>query len=114
MDFVIVVLYIMSRTMHLTHQLLSPFSSLQRQLLTIIQFKTIKKCYTSYYQLSVIQVVIHIRVSLTMTSDKNKTRVWIDGCYDMVHFGHANALRQAKAMGDHLIVGVHTDKEIEK
>ena len=100
--------------MDLTHQLLSPISSLQRQLLTIIQCKTIKKCYTSYYQLSVIQVVIHIRVSLTMTSDKNKTRVWIDGCYDMVHFGHANALRQAKAMGDHLIVGVHTDKEIEK
>ncbi|OQR79362.1 ethanolamine-phosphate cytidylyltransferase isoform 2, partial [Tropilaelaps mercedesae] len=32
--------------------------------------------------------------------------------YDMVHFGHANQLRQAKAMGDYLIVGVHTDKEI--
>ena len=49
-----------------------------------------------------------------MSGDKTKTRVWIDGCYDMVHFGHANALRQAKAMGDHLIVGVHTDQEIEK
>ena len=32
----------------------------------------------------------------------------------MVHFGHANSLRQAKAMGDHLIVGVHTDEEITK
>lgn len=29
----------------------------------------------------------------------------------MVHFGHANQLRQAKAMGDYLIVGVHTDGE---
>ena len=35
-----------------------------------------------------------------------------DGCYDMVHYGHANSLRQAKAMGDYLIVGVHTDAEI--
>jgi len=40
------------------------------------------------------------------------TRVWCDGCYDMVHFGHANSLRQAKAMGDYLVVGVHTDQEI--
>lgn len=29
--------------------------------------------------------------------------------YDMVHYGHSNQLRQAKAMGDYLVVGVHTD-----
>lgn len=38
--------------------------------------------------------------------------VWCDGCYDMAHFGHSNSLRQAKAMGDKLIVGIHTDDEI--
>jgi bifunctional ADP-heptose synthase (sugar kinase/adenylyltransferase) len=27
----------------------------------------------------------------------------------MMHFGHANSLRQAKLMGDYLVVGVHTD-----
>ncbi|XP_072382488.1 ethanolamine-phosphate cytidylyltransferase isoform X1 [Diabrotica undecimpunctata] len=46
--------------------------------------------------------------------DKQFTRVWCDGCYDMVHFGHANSLRQAKALGDRLVVGIHTDEEIMK
>lgn len=45
---------------------------------------------------------------------KRITRVWSDGCYDMVHFGHANQLRQTKAMGDYLVVGVHSDAEIIK
>ncbi|KAJ1522227.1 hypothetical protein ONE63_002535 [Megalurothrips usitatus] len=43
---------------------------------------------------------------------RRKVKVWSDGCYDMVHFGHANSLRQAKALGDYLIVGVHNDKDI--
>ncbi|XP_019796263.3 ethanolamine-phosphate cytidylyltransferase isoform X4 [Tursiops truncatus] len=43
---------------------------------------------------------------------RRAVRVWCDGCYDMVHYGHSNQLRQARAMGDHLIVGVHTDDDI--
>ncbi|XP_026064167.1 ethanolamine-phosphate cytidylyltransferase isoform X2 [Carassius auratus] len=43
---------------------------------------------------------------------RRTVRVWCDGCYDMVHYGHSNQLRQAKAMGDYLIVGVHTDDDI--
>lgn len=34
--------------------------------------------------------------------------------FDMVHFGHANACRQAKALGQYLVVGVHSDEEITK
>lgn len=48
------------------------------------------------------------------TENKKPVRVWTDGCFDMVHFGHANACRQAKALGDYLIVGVHSDAEITK
>lgn len=34
--------------------------------------------------------------------------------FDMVHYGHSNQLRQAKAMGDYLIAGVHTDGRTAK
>jgi len=52
------------------------------------------------------------KASKATAGEGGGVKVWCDGCYDMVHFGHANSLRQAKAMGQHLIVGVHTDEEI--
>lgn len=45
-------------------------------------------------------------------SGKKCVRVYMDGCFDLMHYGHANALRQAKALGDELIVGLVSDEEI--
>ncbi|KAG4922310.1 hypothetical protein AAZX31_18G201000 [Glycine max] len=44
--------------------------------------------------------------------NKKPVRVYMDGCFDMMHYGHCNALRQARALGDQLIVGVVSDAEI--
>ncbi|GFY93143.1 phosphorylethanolamine cytidylyltransferase 1 [Actinidia rufa] len=45
--------------------------------------------------------------------NKNKPiRVYMDGCFDMMHYGHCNALRQARNLGDQLVVGVVSDAEI--
>ncbi|KAF7845177.1 ethanolamine-phosphate cytidylyltransferase [Senna tora] len=43
---------------------------------------------------------------------KKPIRVYMDGCFDMMHYGHCNALRQARALGDELVVGVVSDAEI--
>ncbi|KAM7532125.1 hypothetical protein LguiB_035535 [Lonicera macranthoides] len=43
---------------------------------------------------------------------KRPVRVYMDGCFDMMHYGHCNALRQARALGDQLVVGVVSDAEI--
>ncbi|KAL5019288.1 hypothetical protein ScPMuIL_005010 [Solemya velum] len=50
----------------------------------------------------------------TCENKPQPVRVWVDGCFDIVHFGHANAVRQAKQMGNYLLVGVHSDAEVSK
>ncbi|KAK9470605.1 uncharacterized protein V1510DRAFT_422527 [Dipodascopsis tothii] len=42
----------------------------------------------------------------------SKDRIWIDGCFDFAHHGHAGAMLQARQLGDALVVGVHSDEEI--
>lgn len=38
--------------------------------------------------------------------------MYLNTCsFDMVHYGHANAFRQAKKLGDYLIIGAHSDGE---
>eukprot|EP00931_Biecheleriopsis_adriatica_P010381 TRINITY_DN111458_c0_g1_i1.p1 TRINITY_DN111458_c0_g1~~TRINITY_DN111458_c0_g1_i1.p1 ORF type:complete len:459 (+),score=102.53 TRINITY_DN111458_c0_g1_i1:26-1402(+) len=39
-------------------------------------------------------------------------RGYIDGCFDIMHSGHYNAIRQAKNICDVLVVGIHSDQEI--
>ncbi|BFU22715.1 phospholipid cytidylyltransferase, putative [Entamoeba histolytica HM-1:IMSS-B] len=42
-------------------------------------------------------------------------RIWVDGCFDMFHWGHANVIRQAAAAFNYkccLCVGLHSDKTI--
>jgi ethanolamine-phosphate cytidylyltransferase len=42
------------------------------------------------------------------------TRIYIDGCFDIMHSGHFNAIRQAKMLGRTLVVGIHNDEEIAR
>jgi|SRR5512145_3294138 D-beta-D-heptose 7-phosphate kinase/D-beta-D-heptose 1-phosphate adenosyltransferase len=42
-----------------------------------------------------------------------KTIVFTNGCFDLLHRGHVHVLRQAKASGDLLIVGINTDRSVK-
>ena len=42
------------------------------------------------------------------------TRVYVDMVADLFHYGHANFLKQATQLGDHLIVGIHSDEVVKE
>lgn len=41
-------------------------------------------------------------------------RLYFDGCFDLMHSGHYNALRQAKELCETLVVGVISSSAIAK
>jgi cytidyltransferase-like protein len=48
-------------------------------------------------------------------SNKNSSqdiRIFMDGAFDLMHYGHMNAFRLAKSLGTHLVVGVNSDESI--
>jgi rfaE bifunctional protein nucleotidyltransferase chain/domain len=45
---------------------------------------------------------------------EGKKVVWTNGCFDLVHAGHVRSLRDAKALGDILIVGINSDRSVRE
>lgn len=41
-----------------------------------------------------------------------KVVVWTNGCFDLLHVGHIRSFRDAKALGDILIVGLNSDRSV--
>ena len=43
---------------------------------------------------------------------KGKRIVFTNGCFDIIHVGHIRYLKEAKALGDVLIVGLNSDNSV--
>lgn len=43
-----------------------------------------------------------------------KKIVFTNGCFDILHIGHIRYLRDAKALGDLLIIGLNSDKSVSR
>jgi rfaE bifunctional protein nucleotidyltransferase chain/domain len=45
---------------------------------------------------------------------ENKKVVFTNGCFDILHAGHASYLSKAKSLGDILVVGLNSDGSVRK
>ena len=45
---------------------------------------------------------------------EGKKIVFTNGCFDILHKGHVRYLRQAKRMGDVLVVGINSDRSVSR
>jgi len=41
-------------------------------------------------------------------------KVWVNGCFDILHRGHVELFKYAKSLGDHLKVGLDSDWKVRK
>lgn len=53
-------------------------------------------------------------LSKLKTSCINKKIVFTNGCFDILHVGHVRYLKEAKSLGDVLVVGLDTDEGVRQ
>ncbi len=51
---------------------------------------------------------------MALEGNKKPVIVFTNGCFDIIHSGHLDLLKEAKSYGDKLIVGLNSDKSISK
>lgn len=56
---------------------------------------------------------IEITKLLSKLKSKNKTIVFTNGCFDLLHSGHVYLINESKKLGDILIVGLNSDKSVK-
>ena len=44
----------------------------------------------------------------------DRTVVFTNGCFDLIHRGHVSLLEQSRAMGDILVVGINSDDSVKR
>jgi rfaE bifunctional protein nucleotidyltransferase chain/domain len=64
-----------------------------------------------------IQNVLSLEATIAYRQDmaaQGKRVVLTNGCFDLLHFGHFNYLRESAMLGDALIVGVNSDWSVKE
>jgi rfaE bifunctional protein nucleotidyltransferase chain/domain len=55
-----------------------------------------------------------IKAIIVEARNNRKRVVFTNGCFDLLHRGHVHILREARACGDVLVVGINSDKSVKQ
>jgi D-beta-D-heptose 7-phosphate kinase/D-beta-D-heptose 1-phosphate adenosyltransferase len=51
---------------------------------------------------------------ITKLKKESKKIVFTNGCFDLIHVGHIRYLEEARKLGDILVIGLNSDKSVQK
>lgn len=57
--------------------------------------------------------VKHVGTHILTEKDLKKRTVFTNGCFDVLHTGHLTLLKEAKSLGDKLVVGLNSDASVK-
>jgi D-beta-D-heptose 7-phosphate kinase/D-beta-D-heptose 1-phosphate adenosyltransferase len=55
-----------------------------------------------------------LHIAVTEARDRGEKIVFTNGCFDILHAGHVDYLKEASSLGDHLIVAVNDDASVSR
>lgn len=55
-----------------------------------------------------------LRDVIKQSQARGEKIVFVNGCYDVIHFGHIRYLERARSMGDRLVLGINSDESIKR
>ncbi|MBN8511590.1 MAG: FAD synthase [Rickettsiales bacterium] len=74
----------------------------------IIQVILLSSCSNNIYPTKIVEYNLHEPLSFP----NQKKIVLVGGCFDVLHYGHINFLKNAKSAGDILVVALEPDETI--
>ena len=76
------------------------------------QLKTRPSRATHFNVSGKLKTLDELKAITAKTRANGKKIVFTNGCFDLLHRGHLHTLREAKACGDILIVGLNSDRSV--
>src|SRR5438046_2538332 len=60
------------------------------------------------------KVLSRNQLKSALESPRGERIVFTNGCFDILHVGHARYLAEARSLGDLLVVGVNSDESVRR